>query len=127
MDVLREYKVFIDLGEYDPENIPPGFKQIRCHMIFDIKYDGRHKARMVAGGHQADIPIDSVYSGVVSLRGFRMCVFLAELNGMQTYTTDITSACLELYTNKKIVVKAGAKFGEWSRHLLLVSKSLWIV
>jgi hypothetical protein len=43
-------------------------KRIHVHMIFDVKHDLRHKARLVAGGHLADPPKDSVYSGVVSLR-----------------------------------------------------------
>jgi hypothetical protein len=35
--------------------------------VFDVKHDGRHKARYVAGGHLTDVPNESVYSGVVSL------------------------------------------------------------
>ena len=44
-----------------------GFKKITINLIFDVKHDGRHKARLVAGGHLTDTPIDSVYAGVVSL------------------------------------------------------------
>jgi hypothetical protein len=36
---------------------------------------------MVADGHLTDIPLESVYSGVVSLRGLRIITFLSELNG----------------------------------------------
>ena len=61
-------------------------------MIYPVKHDGRHKARLVAGGYLTDIPIDSVYSGVVSLRELRMVIFLAELNRLTTYITDIGSA-----------------------------------
>jgi hypothetical protein len=53
------------------------------HLVFDVKHDGCHKARLVAGGHLTDPPLDSVYSGVVSLRGFRLVLFLAELNGLE--------------------------------------------
>jgi hypothetical protein len=49
---------------------PTGFKKIRVHIVYDVKHDGRHKARLVADGHLTGIPLDSVYSGVVSLRGF---------------------------------------------------------
>ena len=44
-----------------------GFKKITVHLIFDVKYDVRHKARLVAGGYLTDTPIDSVYAGAVSL------------------------------------------------------------
>jgi hypothetical protein len=62
---------------------------IRVHLVFDIKHDGRHKARLVADGHLTGIPLDSVYSGVVSLQGFRLILFLAELNNLQLWATDI--------------------------------------
>jgi hypothetical protein len=48
-------------------------------MIYYVKHDGRHKARLVSGGHSADPNTESVYSGVVSLRGIRLIEFLAEL------------------------------------------------
>jgi hypothetical protein len=56
-------------------NVPSGYKRIRCHMIYDVKHDGRHKARLVDGGHLTDPNIESVYSGVVSLQGIRLIVF----------------------------------------------------
>jgi hypothetical protein len=63
---LMDYKVFKDLGKGGIP--PPEFKKIRCHMVYDIKHDGRHKGRLVAGGHLTPIPTDSVYLGVISLR-----------------------------------------------------------
>jgi hypothetical protein len=59
---------------------PPGYKRICVNFVFDVKHhDTRHNARLVANGHLTDIIIDSAYSGVVSLRGFRLTLFLAEL------------------------------------------------
>jgi hypothetical protein len=44
---LTENQIFIvpDLGE----SIPTGYQMIPYHMVFDVKYDLRHKARIVAG------------------------------------------------------------------------------
>jgi hypothetical protein len=53
---------------------------------------------MVADGHLMDIPLESVYSGVVSLRGLRIVTFLAELNGLDLWATDIGNAYLEAFT-----------------------------
>ena len=53
------------------------------HFVFDAKHDGRHKARLVADRHLTEVPLSSVYSGVVSLRGIRLVLFLAELNGLE--------------------------------------------
>jgi hypothetical protein len=46
---LTDYQSFIvvDLGE----DIPTGYQKIPYHMVFDVKYDLRHKARLVAGGN----------------------------------------------------------------------------
>jgi hypothetical protein len=41
-------------------------RRYRCHIIYDVKHDGWHKARLVAGGHPTDPNTESVYSGVVS-------------------------------------------------------------
>ena len=82
---LFEYKTFKDLGKGIPT--PDGYKQIPCHMICAVKWDGRHKSRFVAGGHRTNAPIDSTHLAVVSLLGVRMITFLAELNDMDLWTS----------------------------------------
>jgi hypothetical protein len=78
MKQLSDYKTFIDQGK---GGIPPdGCKKICFHMVYDVKHDGRHKSRLVAGGHLTDPNTKSVYSSVVSLRGIRLVTFLSELN-----------------------------------------------
>jgi hypothetical protein len=89
---LREYRTFKDIGYGIPP--PEGYKKIRVHLVYVCKHDGRRKARLVANGHLTDIPVDSVYSGVVSLRGLRMMIFLAELNQLELWATDIGNAYL---------------------------------
>ena len=94
-------------------------------LVCAVKHDGRHKARLVAGGHLTDIPLESVYSGVVSLQGLRTIIFLAELNGLQTWATDIGNACLEAKTKEKVYIIAGPEFGEREGHALVVYKALY--
>ena len=57
-------------------------KQIRVQLIFAVKHDGRHKARLAAGGHLTPDPIESIYSGAVSIRSLRLILFLAKLNNL---------------------------------------------
>ena len=125
MKQLNDYDTFIDKGIFSRDNIPTGFKKITVHLIFDVKHDGRHKARLVAGGHLTDTPLSSVYAGVVSLRGLRMCIFLAELNGMEAYATDIGNAYLEATTQEKVCINAGSEFGALRGHLLIIYKALY--
>ena len=53
----------------------------------------------------------SVYSSVVSLRGISIITFLAELNGLESWCTDISCAYLESYTQEKVYIVAGPEFG----------------
>ncbi len=110
MQHILGYKVFKDMGI--GHVMPDEYKKIRVRLVYDVKHDGRHQARLVAGGHLTDEPDDSTYSGVVSLRAFRLLVFIAELNGLETWATDIASAYLEAYTAEKVYIVAGPEFGE---------------
>ena len=120
---LQEYNTFKDYGHRG--DAPNGYKKIRTHLVFDCKHDGRHKARMVADGHLTEIPVESVYSGVISLRGLRTLVFLAELNGLEMWATDIGNAYLEAETKEHIYIHAGPEFGELEGHTLVIFKALY--
>jgi hypothetical protein len=63
MGQLLDYTTFRDIGMRAPT--PPGYKRLRVHIVYAVKRDGRHKARLVTDGHLTDVPLDSVYSGVV--------------------------------------------------------------
>eukprot|EP00957_Ditylum_brightwellii_P060137 4566950-Ditylum_brightwellii.AAC.1 len=75
---------------------------IQVHLVYDVKQNGQHKARLVAGGHITGPNTDTYYSSVVSLRVMRMMIFLDKLNGMELIAADIGNAYLEAYTNEKI-------------------------
>jgi Reverse transcriptase (RNA-dependent DNA polymerase) len=123
MKQLLEYNTFLDQGKGGNE--PAGHKKIRCHMIYDVKHDGRHKARLVACGHLTDPNTDSVYSGVVSLRGIRLVVFLAKLNSLELWGADIGNAYPEAKTKEKVYIIGGPEFGLLEGHTLLVDKALY--
>ena len=119
---IDEYKSFLDMGAgYKPG---PEYKKIRVHMVYAVKHDGRHKSRLVAGGHLTETPIDSVYSSVVSLRGIRILTFLGELNNLKVWSTDIGNAYLETYTQEKVYIIAGPEFGDREGRVLIISKAL---
>ena len=122
---INEYDTFIDQGHHTKATSPTGYKKIKVHFVFDVKHDGRHKARLVADGQLLDIPLESVYSGVVSLQGFRLVLFLAELNGLELWATDIGNAYLEAYTSEKVFIIAGPEFKDLEGHILIISKALY--
>ena len=65
---LDEYSTFDDQGKND--KVPIGYKKIRVHLVYNVKHDGRHKAKLVAGGHLTDVPMESVSSRV------ELCLFM---------------------------------------------------
>ena len=94
------------------DGIPPkGYKKNNVHLIYDITHDTRHKERCVADGCLTEIPLDNLYSGVVSLRGLRMVIFLAKLNQLYTWATDISNAYLDSKISEKMHITAGKEFG----------------
>ena len=120
---IDEYETFINKGRgFNPG---PDWKKIRVHLVYCVKHCGRHKARLVAGGHLTDTPIDSVYSSVVSLRGIRLLTFIAELNECEVWATDIGNAYLESFTKEKVYIVAGPEFGERAGCTLIISKALY--
>jgi hypothetical protein len=54
--------------------------------------------RLVAGGNLNEPNIDSVYSGVVSLRGSRLDTLLSQFNQLELWGTDIGNKYLEATT-----------------------------
>ena len=89
-----------------------------------VNHDGRFKARLVADGHLTKEPVESIYSGVVSLRSLRMVVFLSQLNDLKIWGADVGIAYLEVYTDEKLCTIAGPEFKELQGHLLIMIKAL---
>ena len=74
---IKEYKTFRYLQK--GESITD-YKLIPYHFVFDIKFDGRKKSRLVAGGNKTNPPAEDLYSGVVDLMTIRMGHMIAKAN-----------------------------------------------
>jgi hypothetical protein len=89
---------------------PPGFTQIKCNMIFDIKSTLDRKARLVAGGHLTDPPKDAVFSSVVTRESVRIAFTMAALNDLEILAGDVQNAYLNAPTKEKCWFIAGPEF-----------------
>jgi hypothetical protein len=69
MSQLNDYECFTDVGIYNCDPIPEGYKKIHVHLVYNVKHDGHHRACLVGDGHLTNVPVKSVYSGSVSLHG----------------------------------------------------------
>ena len=120
---IQEQQVFEDRGKGTGK--PSGYTMIRTHMVYDVKHDGRYKARLVADGNMTKIPLESVYSGVVTLRSIRLILFIGEHNDLPLWATDVGNAYIESYTSEKVCTVAGEEFGELEGHLLVIVRALY--
>ena len=131
LDSIHSYQVFQkhEKAQYDKQkkviNAPPGYQKIRVHHILAVKYDDRHKARVVADGHLTPEPVESIYSGVVSLRNLKLVIFLGKLNNLELWGADIGNAYLEAPTEEKLYIVAGPEFEDWEEYILTFSKALY--
>ena len=129
LDSIHSYQVFQkhEKKQYDKQekerNAPPGYHKIRVHLIFAVKYDGRHKARLVADGHLTPEHVESIYSGVVSLRNLKLVIFLGKLNNLELWGADIGNANLEAPTEEKLYIVAGPEFDYREGYILTFSKA----
>jgi hypothetical protein len=125
-DKLAEYNTFSDRGHKDRGGTAPkGYQQIRLMITYDCKHDLRRRARICARGDMTVADKDSSYSSVVSLRGLRLAILIAELNGLEVFAADVSSAYLEAYTSEKVYTIAGPEFGELEGHILVIVKALY--
>jgi Reverse transcriptase (RNA-dependent DNA polymerase) len=109
--IAKEMKNVMPAFEFrDDDKVPPGYKKIDCHMVFDVKVDLTLKACLVAGGHQTEVPKDSVYSSVVSRDSVRLALTLASLNGLSVLSADVQNAYLNAPTKEKCYMIAGPEF-----------------
>jgi Reverse transcriptase (RNA-dependent DNA polymerase) len=110
--IAKEMKNVMAAFEFkDDDKVPTGYKKIDCHIIFDVKVDLTRKARLVAGGHQTEVPKDSVYSSVVSRDSVRLAFALASLNNLSVLAADVQNAYLNAPTKEKCYTIAGPEFG----------------
>ena len=124
MESMTEYKEFKrwDKAILDKHkkvmNSPKGYHRIKVHLVFAVKFDGRHKARLVADGQLTPEPIENIYSGVVS-RNLRLVIFLGKLNHLNLWGDDIGNAYLEAFTDEKLYIVAGSEFQELEGYILI--------
>ena len=65
---MKNVRPAFEAFEGGVEQLPSGFQEIKCHMIFYVKIGENfcRKAQLVAGGHTTEATATLTYSSVVS-------------------------------------------------------------
>jgi hypothetical protein len=98
---------------------------IPYHIVFNVKFDLHRKARLVAGGHLTEPPVEDIYSGVVGMESIRMAFLIASINNLDICAADIGNAFLYGTTREKVYIIAGDEFGEAKGRPLIIEKGLY--
>ena len=76
----------------------------------------------VTDGHVME-PTDTVYSGVVSLRNFRLAMIPSELNNLQLWGANGGSVYLQALTKAKLYILSDPELEEFQEHVLVMYKA----
>ena len=101
-----------------------GFKEIQCHVRFDVKMAFTRKARFVVGGHTTDTTGSITYSSVVSRDSVRLAFLIAGLNNL-VLAGNVTNAYLNASCCEKIWHEGGVETGEDRGKVLIVTGALY--
>jgi len=69
--------------------------------------------------------MDSVYSGVVSLRCIRLLLLMAESNNLEVWATNIRNASPKAGTKEKVYFLNDPLFKKREGHTMFIYQSLW--
>jgi hypothetical protein len=106
----------------DDDKISVGYTMITCHMIIDLKQAFSCISRLAAGGHQTELPNESVYSSVVMRDRVRIAFTMAAVNFLEVLPGDFQNAYLNAPTDERSYCTAGPEFGpsQMGRPVLIV-------
>jgi hypothetical protein len=107
------------------KNVPVGYLQIPCRLLFDVKLDFTRKTRLVAGGHVTDPPSIITYASVVSRESVRIALLIAALNDLDVMGADISNAYLTAPTTERVWTVLGAEWGADAGRRAIIVRALY--
>ena len=124
---MKNVRPAFEVFEVGVQQLPSGFQEIKCHMIFDVKIGENfcRKARLVEGGHTSEVPATLAYSSVVSRDSVQIALTIAALNRLEVMASDIQNAYLTADCREKIWTRAVPEFGLDSGTIMLIHKALY--
>jgi hypothetical protein len=111
MGQLHDYGTFREPTVQDDVST---YHRIPYHKVFDCKFDGRRKGRLVAGGNHTVVPSEEVYT-------VRTILALTAMDSaLHVIEADVGNAFLYGKNKEKTMIRAGPEFGSLQGKLLIV-------
>jgi len=127
--IRKEMQKLFGMGVFEfhtsRSEIPDGYQYGRTHMVFAVKTDGTHKARLVMGGDRIDAGQLARYGPVMSSASMRILLTFADRLGKKTRKADCTSAYCYANTREKVWTPCGPEFGEYNGMVAVLAKALY--
>jgi hypothetical protein len=127
--IKLEIDSLLRLGCFDfraPDYKPSSeYQRCKLTMVFEVKPDGRRKARLVAGGHMIDPRGISSRSTVVKGISVRLLDLIAHRDGLEILCGDIGNAFITADCLEKVYSVAGPEFGDREDSVILLIKALY--
>ena len=97
---------------------------LRFH--FEVKQDGRHKGRLVAGGHLVAL-MDGISSRSTVVKGIsvRLLDLIAHRYNLKSLCGDIGNAFITAPCLEKVYAVAGPEFGDQQDSIVMIEKILY--
>ena len=122
---MQAVSIAFDVIE-DDQNLPPGYQEIKCHLIFTNKMeDFCRKARLVPRGHETEPPSSITFASVVSRETVCIALTLAALNDLEVKASDIQNAYLTAPNAEKIWTCLGPEHGTNSGKHAIITRALY--
>jgi hypothetical protein len=100
----------LDFGVWEEVVLPEGKQALPSFFIFEVKRDGRYKARLVAGGHRQrqGLDFEETYASVGSFRTMRMMMAVAAHEGLELRQFDVRTAFLNAWLKEEVYLRVPA-------------------
>jgi hypothetical protein len=97
-------------GVWEEVDLPEGKQALPSFFIFEVKRDGRYKARLVAGGHrqQQGLDFEETYASVGSYRTMRMMMAVAAHENLELRQFDVRTAFLNGWLKEEVYLRVPA-------------------
>jgi hypothetical protein len=106
----------------DPDHkCGPKHQKTTLTVIFGVKQDLHHNARLVAGGHLVNLLDHDICSSVAKGASIKLLHVTAHKTSMTQLCGDVVrNACVNAFTNKRVCTVAGKESGEELEGLIVI-------